>query len=83
MFGDAADAAKDEEKEKEDKENKEDKDTETNKTKTSALENAAKYVTVGSSVNVVLGDSKAGVVINKNASISAGEEGWQGKIGAD
>ncbi|MBE6092031.1 MAG: leukotoxin LktA family filamentous adhesin [Selenomonas ruminantium] len=75
LFGDAADAAKDEEKEKEDKENKEDKDTETNKTKTSALENAAKYVTVGSSVNVVLGDSKAGVVINKNASISAGEEG--------
>ncbi len=72
LFGDAAEAAKDEEKEKE---NKEDKDTETNKTKTSALESAAKYVTVGSSVNIVLGDSKAGVGITKNASISAGKEG--------
>ncbi|SHK28314.1 hypothetical protein SAMN05216582_101189 [Selenomonas ruminantium] len=75
LFGDATEATQEAEKEKEEKENKEDKDAEKSQTKTSALENAAKYVTVGSSVNVVLGDSKAGVVINKNASMSGGDEG--------
>ncbi|MBE6092030.1 MAG: leukotoxin LktA family filamentous adhesin [Selenomonas ruminantium] len=84
LFSDATEATKEEEKKKEEKaaeadkentEKKDDKKSETSQTKTSALDTASQYVTVGASVNVVLGDSKAGVSINKGAVLNAKDKG--------
>ena len=71
LFSEVLKETVDAEKDKEKQENPEDEDSGIGKEMSSLLTGAAEFVTVGSSVNVVMDDSRAGVAINQGAVLKA------------